>query len=268
MFQKRFLILLVLTLLLTGCGKSTVPAEGSAPSSDATEPPIFTTAVETEAIPPETTPPPTQPLLPALAIPGVSAEDVIAYFNEVCLDAEITHSGDPSLLQKWTAPIRYTVFGSPTEEDKAVLTGFVDWLNTIEGFPGIAESAGNHETNLRIYFCTQEELIDRMGDNFTGMDGAVTFWYEENVIYDAIICIRTDLHQELRNSVILEELYNGLGPIQDTWLREDSIIYAGYSEPQELTAVDELVLKLLYRRELQCGMDARECEILIRELYF
>lgn len=258
MFQKRFLILLVLTLLLTGCGGPAVP-ETSIPETTAPQATI-----------PEVTSPTTEPLPEHcdLFLPGLSADDLVLFFHEVCLDAEITHSGDPSLLQKWTAPIRYTVFGSPTEEDKAVLTGFVDWLNTIEGFPGIAESAGNHETNLRIYFCTQEELIDRMGDNFTGMDGAVTFWYEENVIYDAIICIRTDLHQELRNSVILEELYNGLGPIQDTWLREDSIIYAGYSEPQELTAVDELVLKLLYRRELQCGMDARECEILIRELYF
>jgi len=263
MFQKRFLILLILTLLLTGCGGPAVP-----------ETPIPETSIPETTAPqatiPEATSPTTEPLPEHsdLFLPGLSADDLVLFFNEVCLDAEITHSGDPSLLQKWTAPIRYTVSGSPTEEDKAVLTGFVAWLNTIEGFPGIAESAGNHETNLRIYFCTQEELIDRMGDNFTGMDGAVTFWYEENVIYDAIICIRTDLHQELRNSVILEELYNGLGPIQDTWLREDSIIYAGYSEPQELTAVDELVLKLLYRRELQCGMDARECEILIRELYY
>ena len=259
---RRISLLLLISLLLSACGAA-VPAETTLPVTiPATELPAETTAPGTV--------PTTEPLPEHcdLFLPGLSADDLVLFFNEVCLDAEITHSGDPSLLQKWTAPIRYTVFGSPTQEDTAVLTGFVDWLNTIEGFPGIAKSAGNHETNLRIYFCTQEELIDRMGDNFTGMDGAVTFWYEENVIYDAIICIRTDLHQELRNSVILEDLYNGLGPIQDTWLREDSIIYADYSEPQELTAVDELVLKLLYRRELQCGMEARECEILIRELYF
>ena len=214
-----------------------------------------------------TVPPTTEKSELLQAPEGVSAEDVILYFNEVCLDAEIVNGGDPSRLQKWDVPIRYAVFGSPTQEDTIVLTGFVDWLNTLEGFPGMAPAEESHEINLRIYFCSQEELLSIMGENFTGMDGAVTFWYEQDEIYDATICIRTDLNQTLRNSVILEELYNGLGPIQDTWLREDSIIYAGYSEPQHLTAVDELLLKLLYRPELQCGMDARECEILIRALY-
>ncbi len=265
MSKILFSFLLILCLLLSGCGKPAVPTKTVPPSSSATEPP--TVPVVTETTPPETTPPPTQPLLPSLAIPGVPVEDVILYFNEVCLDAEIVNGGDPSRLQKWDVPIRYAVFGSPTQEDTAVLTGFVDWLNTMEGFPGMAPAEESHEINLRIYFCSQEELLSIMGENFTGMDGAVTFWYEQDEIYDATICIRTDLNQTLRNSVILEELYNGLGPIQDTWLREDSIIYSGYSEPQSLTAVDELLLRLLYRPELQCSMDARECEILIRALY-
>ncbi len=263
MYKKHFLLLLVLTLLLTGCSESATPPTSSA----ATEPPTTTAPVTVETAAPETTMPEMEPALPSLAIPDLPAEDVIGYFKEVCLDAEFVNSGDPSRLQKWTIPIRYRVYGSPTGEDLTVLNDFRDWLNTIAGFPGMEEAQENWDTNLRIHFCTQEELINLMGEDFTDMDGAVTFWYDNDAIYDAIICIRTDLNQTLRNSVILEELYNGLGPIQDTWLREDSIIYAGYSEPQALTPVDALLLKLLYRPELQCGMDARECEILIRELY-
>ena len=68
--------------------------------------------------------------------------------------------------------------------------------------------------------------------------------------------------------MILEEIYNGLGPVQDTSLRSDSIIYAGYSTPQSLTAMDELLLRLLYRPELVCGMDAQQCEAVIRQLYY
>ena len=256
--RKQLLPFLLLFLLLAGCGiAESSPETAVIPESTAAAVIAPTTA--------PTAPAETEP--ESLAVPGVPAEDVILYFNEVCLDAEFSDSGDPSRLQKWTGPIRYWIYGSPTPEDLTVFTDFRDWLNTVAGFPGIEEAQQDWEANLRIYFCTQEELVSRMGDNFTGMDGGVTFWYEEDIIYDAIICIRTDLNQTLRNSVILEELYNGLGPIQDTWLREDSIIYAGYSEPQSLTAVDALLLKLLYRRELQCGMDARECEILIRELY-
>ena len=253
-------VLLTFSVLLAGCGTTVPPATTAAPE-------MTTVPATEEILLPEPNLSSPEPALPSLAIPGIDVEDVIAYFNEVCLDAEFVHSGDPSRLQKWDIPIYYSLHGSPTEEDLAVLTGFTDWLNTLEGFPGIQESDGSWEGNLQIHFCSRKEMIGLMGETFSGMDGAVTFWYDDDAIYDATICIRTDLDQHLRNSVILEELYNGLGPIQDTWLREDSIIYAGFSEPQQLTEVDELLLRLLYRPELQCGMNARECEILIRELY-
>jgi hypothetical protein len=68
--------------------------------------------------------------------------------------------------------------------------------------------------------------------------------------------------------VILEEIYNGLGLTQDTILREDSIIWQSYSEPQELTPVDKLLLQLLYHPDIRCGMNAAECEAVIRELYY
>jgi len=231
-----------------------------------------------EKVPPETTPetqssPTTVPTVPttehhsSLYIPGFSVDEVITYFNEVCLDAEFVNSGDASLLQKWTVPIYYMVHGEPTAEDTAVFGDFTAWLNTIEGFPGIYEAQDAAASNLQIYFCTEQELLDRMGDQFMGTDGAVTFWYSNNQIYSAIICYRTDIPQIVRNSVILEELYNGLGPIQDTVLRTDSIIYSGYSEPQALTPVDKLLLKLLYHPQMVCGMDAEACETVIRQLY-
>ena len=265
MFRKLLPLVLAL-LLLCGCG--------SAPSASVVQLP--------ETLPPETTPPettvPLETLLPItlppktqehtpLFDPDYPTEDVIRYFAEVCLDAEIINSGDPSLLQKWADPISYRVFGSPTQEDSAILENFVRWLNTIDGFPDMAEAAESQPINFRIYFCTQEEMLNLMGEEFDAMDGAVTFWYDRDQIYDAIVCIRTDLDQHLRNSVILEELYNSLGPIQDTSLREDSIIYSGYSEPQALTPMDELLLKLLYHPTLRCGMTKEECDAAIRALY-
>ncbi|MBR6561952.1 MAG: DUF2927 domain-containing protein, partial [Oscillospiraceae bacterium] len=80
--------------------------------------------------------------------------------------------------------------------------------------------------------------------------------------------VRHDLSQTLRNSVILEEIYNGLGPVQDTNLRPDSLIYQAYSEPQWLTDIDELIMRLLYHPEIRPGMNAQECEQVIRRLYY
>lgn len=244
---QQYILVLVLAAFLTGCGHEVLPEDTAAPAA---------TQLPTELKHAE------------WYIPGLSVDDVIAYFNEVCLDAEFSHNGDASLLQKWTSPIHYILYGSYTEEDLATLSRFTDWLNTVEGFPGIYETADPAFATLRIHFCTQDEMLSLMGDSFRGLDGAVTFWYLEDEIYDAVLCCRTDLDQSLRNSVILEEVYNGLGPIQDSTLRPDSIIAAEFSQPQSLTEIDELILRLLYHPKMQCGMDSEACEAVIRQLYY
>ena len=249
------ILILCAALLLSACG-STEPIH-------ATTLPTPTPVPSSEAV----TVPATEPEQLKFHVPGLSVEDVILYFQEVSLDAEFTNFGDPSRLQKWDTPICYCIYGNPTEKDLEILSDFTQWLNTVGGFPGIYEVQDPSEANLDIHFCTQQEMVSLLGENFQYMDGGVTFWYREDRIYDAIICCRTDLSQELRNSVILEELYNGLGPVQDTALRADSIIYSGYSEPQELTEIDRLLLRLLYHPDLQCGMDADTCAQVIRQLY-
>ena len=253
------LTLLFLIVLLAGCGDFPEAVATTAPTpetSPSTQPSVAETTVVTESA--------HSPLF----VEGLAVEDVIRYFNEVCLDAEIINSGNASLLQKWISPIYYRLNGDPTEADIRVMTDFAAWLNTVEGFPGMVEAQAPDEANLQIHFCTQEDMLALMGQDFTDMDGAVTFWYLDNAIYDAIICCRTDLDQQLRNSAILEEIYNGLGPIQDTDLRPDSIIYSEYAEPQELTEIDALILKLLYHPQLLCGMNGEECEAVIRQLYW
>ena len=300
--KKIFIILTILSLvILGGCGAG-VPESTTVPTTTETETVPDTTAEETvpetteaetvpetteaetvpetteaETVPetteaetvPETTAESTIPEHSPLYIPGVSVEDVILYFNEVSLDAEFTDSGNPSLLQKWTSPIQYTLNGTYTEEDYAVLTAFTQWLNTLEGFPGISETQDIGAANLNIYFRDYPSFLNLMGDNYAGCDGGVTFWYNgNNEIYQATIGYVTEIDQQVRNSVILEEIYNGLGPVQDTNLRQDSLIYSGYSIPQELTEIDELLLKLLYHPDMKCGMNAGECEAVIRNLYY
>lgn len=262
--MKRYvsMIVPVLTVVcLCACMAQPTPAETQ----------ITTQPITAPATHPETEPStePTKPEHSSLYIPGLPVEDVILYFNEVCLDAEYsTGTGDPSRVQKWEEPISYVVKGDCTPADMEVLEGFAQWLNGVEGFPGMYVAQEDQYVNLQIHFCAGAEIPSILGDDFYGADGGVTFWYRQDRIYDATICYSTDVSQLVRNSVILEEIYNGLGPVQDTWLRPDSIAYAGYSEPQSLTAVDELILKLLYHPEIMPGMNAAQCEAVIRALYY
>ena len=274
--KKLLIFFLIMSVLLSGCGmraeafvpdtKPTVTQPAATAETQAEIPADVPTEVPTEE---PRTEPTEEPVHSEFYIPGVEVDEVIFYFAEVCLDAEIIHSGDASVLQKWRYPVRYLLMGEHTLEDLAVLNGFESWLNTVEGFPGMVQTQEPNEANLRIHFCSPEEMTELMGNEFGNMDGAVTFWYNgSNEIYDAIICCRTDLDQNLRNSVILEELYNSMGPVQDTEIREDSIIYSEYSEPQSLTQMDELILKLLYHPMMEIGMNIEQCGDMIRQLYY
>lgn len=258
---------LLLVLLLLGCGR-----EPDATVPPVTPPPTVTTVPETTvpetAIPETTVPETTVPEHSALYIPGVEVEDVILWFNEVVLDCEFTYGGDASLVQKWDVPLIYHIEGNATAEDLQVLEAFAAWLNTVEGFPGMYPADAHSFANLNIYFGSARMILDRMGPDYENVDGGIRYWYSDNAIYDAIVCYRDDISQYTRNSVILEEIYNGLGLTQDTILREDSIIWQSYSEPQELTPVDKLLLQLLYHPDIRCGMNAAECEAVIRELYY
>lgn len=198
-------------------------------------------------------------------------DDIVTYFKEVVLDVEYSSgSGDFTLVQKWTEPIYYRVSGYATSKDMEVLNNMIRQLNQIDGFPGIYPENDQHWANMFISFYNYDDFYTYMGPvvNYESSDGAVQYWYDtyENYIYEATIGYRTDIGQYVRNSVIQEEIYNGLG-ITDTWLREDSIAYGGYSEPQQLSDIDWLILELLYHPDMKCGMNAAQCEKVIRNIF-
>ena len=99
--------------------------------------------------------------------------------------------------------------------------------------------------------------------------GATQFWYYTNTndIYTARIGYRTDISQEERNSILIEEIVNTLG-ITDTVLRTDSIVYQYSDENLALSDVDWIILKLLYDPAIRCGMDFDSCSRIIPELYY
>ena len=286
--KKAVAAMLAISLLFSGCGISASAPDAvptpppvvelptdptpSADPTESTEPPAGSTEPPTEATEPPTgsmePPTSTAPDHSPLFIEGLSADALILYFEEICLDAEVINSGDPTRLQKWEIPIVYRILGDPTPEDLETVDRFTQWFNTVEGSPGIRMAEPEETGNMDIYFCTQEEMTGLLGDWTLGCDGGVTFWYDMDRIYSATVCVRTDLNQAVRNSVILEEIYNGLGPVQDTDLRTDSIIWSGFSAPQWMTAEDMLILQLLYHPTLEPGMDRDACAEAIRALYY
>ncbi len=207
-----------------------------------------------------------------LYIQGYTTEQILEYFEEVVLNMEYTDgTGDATVVQKWGVPICYRIFGNPTEEDMSVLNTLFSQLNEISGFPGIYAAADGEPENLAIRFLDQNAFSDTYSEVVNGEDayGAAQFWYytDTNEIYTANIGYRTDIDQETRTSVLLEEIVNVLG-LSDTVLRTDSIVYQYSNDNTALSDIDWLILKLLYNCKIQFGMDIDNCREIIYELYY
>lgn len=254
MRRWHFLLLAVL-LTLSGCGKTGLPEESTPAVTETAE--VTETAVSSHC---------------ELYLPGYTADQIRVYFEEVVLNMEYTDgTGDATVVQKWLEPIRYEVYGTPTEEDLRVLEDVFARLNEISGFPGIRPAEYPGQENMSIHFLEADAFRENFSYVIRGeeADGAAQFWYytDTNELYAARIGYRTDLEQSVRSSVLVEEIINTLG-ISDTVLRPDSVVYQYSNENMALSDVDLVILKLLYNPAVQCGMDAEACGAVIRECYY
>lgn len=270
----NFLCLLAMMLLLCGCMNGEMKQE-AAPTDSYTQTVSQTEITEPTQITTEPTQIVTEPTMPQhsdLFLPSCTTQQMVDYFSEVVLDIEYSGGdGDFTLVQKWTSPIFYRIYGTPTEEDSAVLNGLFTQLNEIQGFPGIYAAEDGASENLSLSFLDYETFNQSFSEVINGeyAFGAVQFWYytDTNDIYTARIGYRTDLDQVSRNSVLQEEIVNALG-ISDTVLREDSIVYQYSDENTSLSDVDLVILKFLYHPDIRCGINLEECRAVIEKLYY
>lgn len=219
-----------------------------------------------------TPPTPPKPEHSELYMEKYSQEDVIKYFEEVVLQVEYSDgTGNASLVQKWKEPLYYAVYGKPTAKDLEVLEKLFAQLNEIEGFPGVYPVEEGEWASLELRFLDKKNF-NWAFSHITGggnATGAVQYFYytDTNDIYTANIGYRTDITQAVRNSVLLEEVINGLG-ITDTVLREDSIVYQYSDSNTTLSDMDWLILKLLYHPSMPFGADSAAVRRCIAELYY
>lgn len=267
--QRGLYLGLVFVLLLSLCACKSITPEPDNTTASTTQ---TTTAETTIATTAETVPETTAPAHSSVYLPEYTPQQITEFFEEVVLHMEYSDgTGNPSLVQKWTAPIRYRIFGKPTEEDLKILEECFAQLNAVPGFPGIYAAAEGEASNLSFNFLNAQDFRLAFSSAVNGeiAFGATQFWYytATNEIHTARIGYRTDIDQKTRASILVEEIINTLG-ISDTVLRKDSIVYQYSDDNMTLSDVDWVILKLLYDPAIQCGMNRDQCNAVIQELYY
>lgn len=170
-------------------------------------------------------------------------------FNEVALQNEYINDVNSNRIQKWNKPILYYA-ENPTNEDLNQIKKLCFLLNNIPSFPGIYES-NKEEANLLIDFVPYNVI--RKKTSIGGVEGYSENMFLDNIIYKSNILINKDLKQNIKNSVISEELLHSIGLKNDTKYK-DSVLYENGSLIEFPTNLDIDLINILYDKSITYGM--------------
>lgn len=187
---------------------------------------------------------------PAITAAGYTADQIINYFCDVALGAEYGDASENVI--KWVEPFTYHIEGEATDADLAQINALIEAINRVPGFPGMSEAGSAESVDLTIHFVDSDGIIAATGNSYNGY---VNIWWSDYCIENGDIYYRTDITQELRNAVIVEELCQSLGLLTDTYDHPESIFYQYHTDTAWPTTLDWAVIQLLYRSEITPGMD-------------
>lgn len=170
--------------------------------------------------------------------------------------------GDKDLdrLMRWESPIRIFLKGQVTREDAEAAAGFVNQLRQrLPQLPDIAIAPDEKAANVRITFAPLHQLPSLLPEYVAGNWGFFYYQYKDWRITGADIVIASDVTTpQQRRHLLLEELVGVLGLGRDIYTYSDSIIYQPWSQTQQLSDVDWLMLAYLYHPDIKPGMNQAE----------
>ncbi|MGF1498874.1 MAG: DUF2927 domain-containing protein [Elainellaceae cyanobacterium] len=193
--------------------------------------------------------------------PGSYSAEQINYFLEVALGSEF--GGASQRIRKWRDDIYIRVNGTPTSEDRQTLNGIVSDLNRIldQSDPNslnvtVLPPGDRRQANIDIHFAPHTQFRQIEPNYQPGNLGFAWVRWQNDEIYTSRILISTiDVNQRERSHLIREELTQSLGLLRDSYRYPDSIFYQGWTETNAYSVMDEAVISLLYRSDIEPGMD-------------
>ncbi len=182
----------------------------------------------------------------------------VEYFEEIAFGNEFATDTQTQYVRKWNQDIRIKVMGSPTKDDWQTLQRVINELNQL--VDDIQISLDNQNHNLEIYFVPQEEFPQYEPNYIPGNLGFFFIWWNGNLeINRGKILISTNQVTQIeRSHLIREELTQSLGLMNDAWTYPDSIFYQDWTEVNQFSELDKVVIRILYSPEIRRGMTKQQ----------
>ncbi|MDP2892504.1 MAG: DUF2927 domain-containing protein [Bacillota bacterium] len=204
----------------------------------------------------------------ASPVESISPQQALEYFSIVALQSEYGGGSSEGIVRRWERPIIVEVRGQPTVEDMDTLTAHLNMLNDIEGMPDITITEEAGSGNYIINFVPLDDMGTVIPSYVEDNWGYVSLSWDSNSrrITKANVAIATDVTNQIRrNHLILEEVTQGLGLLNDSPLYQDSIYQIDWTETQQLSQLDYLIIEMLYSPAVYAGMHQADAESALEE---
>ena len=188
--------------------------------------------------------------------PEQGKRQALLLLEECAFRSEYGEMSGGGPMTRWDQDIKIYVGGQPTAEDLAFLKDFIMQLSfRVPLLPPIYMVPSRSEANMTIYYVPLDEMSQHVSDYVEGNWGFVSFFYRDYCNYRAEICVATDVTTQTdRNHIVMEEIVGGLGLGNDHYVYADSIIYQPWTDVQQLSEVDWLMLNMVYSPVTLPGM--------------
>ena len=177
------------------------------------------------------------------------------YFFEVAMNIEFGSSGTQR-IRKWRTDLLIEVHGTPELADLEELDLVISELNELQSEVtlSVVESGGN----VQLYFSDVESFRAEERNYVNGNDGFFWTYWSGGPIVRANIFVAASQAEIYRRHLLREELTQSLGLMNDSYLYDDSMFYARWTDVTEFSDIDTTIITMLYRADIQVNMDASD----------
>ncbi len=202
---------------------------------------------------------------------------IIPWATEILLGPEYQGpNASKRMVRRWVSSPTISVFGANAEQSKLVQSA-VDKLNAVLKSARTAVrfkpvQPNDERASIKVHFMRFAEFTDFCKQHdmrHSGVDDAFFWnnWDSTGRFTDAQVLIANDRSTSAKlKHLVLEEITQTLGAMNDSPRKKDSIFFGGYSEVPDLSSDDRQLLTLLYSR-MKAGEPRSRIERAIRRYW-
>ena len=112
--------------------------------------------------------------------------------------------------------------------------------------------------NVDIYFTSVNDFREIEPNYIAGNNGFFWTYWDDGAIIFANVFVLDNQSEVYRNHLLREELTQCLGLMNDSYLYEDSIFYADWTDTTEYMEIDRTLISMLYREDVEVNMDGSD----------